>query len=497
MVMLRKPSRVVLPTSVVLVLGVIGAVAGMAAEVEPHGHAAHVDPFSFVLLQLAGVIVVAMVGRWGAARINQPSVLGELSIGVIVGNIGYWLGSPLFVLIMHFGEVEPLFAELWRTGLPIREVAASIFAPAQLMSGGIGTRVIDILTGPGASHWIVMGAALWMFSNLGVIVLLFMVGLESTVHDMLAVGLRALAVAVLGIAAPFLLGFGATQMLLPDAPTTVDLFLGATLSATSVGITARVFKDLGKLQMPEAKVILGAAVIDDILGLIILAIVVGIVASGGVQLGAVIRIGGFSAVFLGVVILFGERLVKAVIPLMRALDPANLRLLFPLCLACALAWMASQIELATIVGAFAAGLILNEEFFPESDGEKTATIGEVMHPLEAIFAPVFFVLMGMQVNLETFGSLSTIGMALALTVAAVVGKLVAGIPAGAGVDRVSVGIGMIPRGEVGLIFASIGKGLGVVTDALFSAVVIMVILTTLMAPLLLKWSLSRGSRLAL
>ena len=471
---------------------VIAAGCGAAwAAGDAHGGGVHVDPFAFVLLELAAVIITAMIGRWAAAATHQPAVLGELLIGVIAGNVGYWLGQPLFVLVMHLGEAQPMFAEIWTTGLPVREVAAHVFSGAQLAPGGIGEQIVGILTGPGSSHLVTMTIALWMFSNLGVILLLFMVGLESTVSEMLAVGPRALAVAIVGIVAPFALGFFATEVLLPGAPVTVALFMGATLSATSVGITARVFKDLNRLQTPEAKIILGAAVIDDILGLIILAIVVGIVASGGIELGAVARIGLLSVVFLGVVIVFGERIVQALIPAMTALDRRNLKLLFPLALAFALSWLASKIELATIVGAFAAGLILNEKNFPKQEGQHGGTMEELIHPLEAIFAPVFFVLMGMQVNLATFTSMETIGIALALTVTAIVGKLLAGVPSGKDVDRLSVGIGMVPRGEVGLIFAGVGKALGVVDEGLFSAVVIMVIVTTLLAPLLLKWSLSR------
>ncbi len=484
--------RALLAVAVVALAVVAGRTFVWAAsDAQGGGGGAHVDPFSFVLLELAAIIVVSMIGRWAAAAANQPSVLGELLVGVVIGNLGYWLGRPLFILVMHLGETQPLFAQIWTTGLPIREVATRVFSAAQLAPGGLGAQVVSILTGPESSALVVMTVALWLFSNLGVILLLFMVGLESTVHEMLAVGPRALAVAIIGIVAPFALGFFATEVLLAGAGVTVGLFMGATLSATSVGITARVFKDMNKLQTPEARVILGAAVIDDILGLIILAIVVGIAASGGIQLGAVARIAVLSAAFLGVILVFGERMVRALIPLMTALDRRNLKLLFPLALAFALSWLASKIELATIVGAFAAGLILNEEHFAKENGKPGGTIEAVVHPLEAVFAPVFFVLMGMQVNLATFASTETIGIALALTVVATVGKLLAGLPAGKGVDRLSVGIGMVPRGEVGLIFASIGKGLGVVDEGLFSAVVIMVIVTTLLAPPLLKWSMAR------
>src|SRR5262249_10290209 len=155
--------------------------------------------------------------------------------------------------------------------------------------------------------------SLWLFSNFGVTLLLFMVGLESTVPEMLAVGRRALAVAVVGIVAPFALGFAPSRLLLSGAPLTLYPFLCAPVRATSVGITARVFRDLGRLQSPEARVILGAAVIDDILGLVVLAIVVGIVATGSVQLGDVARISGLSVLFLGGVLLFGERIVRRLV----------------------------------------------------------------------------------------------------------------------------------------------------------------------------------------
>ena len=271
----------------------------------------------------------------------------------------------------------------------------------------------------------------------------------------------------------------------------VHLFVAAVMCATSVGITARVFKDFDRLQTREAKVILGAAVIDDVLGLIILAVVVGIVASGTVQLLEVGRIILLASLFMGVVILFGERFVRLCIPVFSAVDKHHTKVLFPLGLCFFMAWLANQIELATIVGAFAAGLILNEEHFDKYSDEKL-TMEESLKPGEAIFAPIFFVLMGMQVNLESFLDPAVIWLALAFTVAGLIGKLVSGLPAGADVDRLSVGIGMVPRGEVGLIMASVGKGLGVMSGAVFTAIVMAIIVTTLIAPMGLKWSLFRN-----
>jgi Kef-type K+ transport system membrane component KefB len=247
------------------------------------------------------------------------------------------------------------------------------------------------------------------------------------------------------------------------------------------------------LQTKEAKLILGAAVIDDILGLIVLAVVIGIVTTGTFQVGQLVKISASSAIFLGIVVFVGSRFMPSLIAFFGRMEQRNLSLLFSLVLAFFVAWAANMIGLATIVGAFAAGLILNEEHLASQPEPQPSPL-KILEPLESLFAPIFFVLMGMQVNLASFLQPGTLAIAGALIVAAIVGKVVSGFVAGKGVDKVSVGIGMVPRGEVGLIFASIGKGLGVITGALFSAVVIMVIMTTLITPLALKWSLFRGPR---
>jgi Kef-type K+ transport system membrane component KefB len=459
-------------------------------ESEQHD-AGHSDPFSFILIELAVIILVAIIGRWAAIRFDQPAVLGELLIGVILGNVAYWLGSPLSFFIMHLSDAGQIFDRIWLTGGTVLDAAKYIFPASELEPGGMGQRLVQIMTGPGANKFIIMGFSLWLFSNLGVIILLFMVGLESSVKEMLEVGPTATKVAIIGVVCPFILGLMASIWLLPDSGSPVHLFLAATFCATSVGITARVFKDLNKIQTNEAKIILGAAVVDDILALVILAIVVGIVTTGGIKLFEVGRILLFSIIFLGVIIIYGERFIRWVLPYVSVLDRNNSKLLFPLALAFLLAWLSNLIELAAIVGAFAAGLILEDDQFAMHEDTKT-TMEETIKPLETIFAPIFFVLMGMQVNLSTFLEKETLWLSLAFIVVAMLGKIVAGIPAGKGTDRTTVGIGMLPRGEVGLIFASIGKGLGVVTDSIFSAVVIMVIVTTLITPLLLKWSLTRN-----
>ena len=482
-------------------LWLTGATVAMLATGAAHAATAeggHADPFAPILLELAVVVLAAAVGRRAAGLVGQPAVLGELVIGVVIGNIGYWLGAPLFVLLMHFDEVTKVVAVAWNAPLSVAEAAAKVLPADALGPGTVGARVVAALSGDEGGRWVLMTLVVWLLSNLGVTLLLFMVGMESSVDELVGVGARALVVAVIGIAVPFALGYLTTTVLLPAAPVAVHLFVGATLSATSVGITARVFQDLRRLQSAEAKLILGAAVIDDVLGLIVLAVVAGVVATGGIHLGEVGRITLLSAAFMATVIFLGDRIAHRLALAFRRLEPTQTRLLFALTLAFLMGWLANLIGLATIVGAFAAGLIVSDTHFPARDEAQPS--GESVHalvaPLEQIFAPVFFLLMGMQVNLSTFARPGTLGMAAGLTVAAVAGKIVCGLAAGK-TDRLSVGLGMVPRGEVGLIFASVGKGLGVIDDALFSAVVIMVMVTTMMTPIALKWSLGRSPAAAL
>jgi Kef-type K+ transport system membrane component KefB len=482
-----RRGRLLLALAVLLLVGIARA-AG--AQDEAAATADHTDPFAFVVLGLASVVTIAMFGRWLAGRFRQPPVLGELVIGVLVGNVGYWLGLPLFAVVMHLGDARPVFREVWRSGEAVSVVAARVLGPESLEPGGVAAELLPLTIGPHGLPLVYAGFALSLFSVLGVLILAFMVGLQSSVAELRKVGGRASLVAVVGVAAPFVLGVVLGGWLLPEEGTSAHLFVAATLCATSVGITARVLKDLGKVQTAEARVILGAALIDDVLGLLLLAVVAGIAATGSVDPVEVARLSGLSVLFLGVVLLFGERIARGAAHIFERLDREGGKLLFPLALAFSLAWVADLIQLASIVGAFAGGLIISEEYFAK--GSRGWKIEDLVAPLETIFAPVFFVLMGMQVNLASFADPSTLILAGAFTAAAIVGKLVAGLPAGRGVDRLSVGMGMVPRGEVGLIFASIGKTMGVVGDAVFSAIVIMVIMTTFVTPIALRWTMRRA-----
>ena len=294
---------------------------------------------------------------------------------------------------------------------------------------------------------------------------------------------------------------------MPDSPTLAHLFVGATLSATSVGITARVLRDLGMVQTREGQIILGAAVMDDILGLVVLAVISGAVAAaatGGPGLSP-LAIGGIllrAILFLGITVGVGHLLSQPIVRLAARTGQHGILLVFGLALCFSLAFAAELIGLADIIGAFAAGLMLD----PFGEGIRTrkeeATLSELMHPLTSLFVPLFFVLMGIQVHLGSLASPNILTLGAVLILCALAGKLACALGVvGRGVNRLAVGIGMIPRGEVGLIFAGIGasltlQGEPVLSQGAFSAIVLMVLVTTLLAPVGLRWAFRRSRQSA-
>lgn len=400
--------------------------------------------FANALMALALVLSLAKLGGHVAQRFNQPAVLGELMAGVALGNL-----DLLGVHGLDFLGTDPFLKSL---------------------------------------------------AELGVVLLLFEVGLESTVQQMAKVGGSALLAAVLGVILPFALGFGLSALLMPEASLYVDLFIGATLTATSVGITARVLKDLGEHQSPEARVILGAAVIDDVLGLVILAAVSGIIqaADQGVaaEAGPILLIIGKAVLFLGGAVGLGVKLTPWLYRQAAKLRGTHVLLGVSLAFCFGLSWLASVVGLAPIVGAFAAGLVLEGALYTPFVARGEHQLEELIHPVVAFLAPIFFVTMGVHVDLATFADPSVLGLAGGLLVAAFVGKLACGLGVlDRSIRRLPVALGMAPRGEVGLIFAFVGKSLGVVTEELFSVIVLMVMLTTLVTPPVLAWLL-RGERKA-
>jgi Kef-type K+ transport system membrane component KefB len=405
-----------------------------------------------VLAGLAVMLIVAKLGGEVLERIGQPAVLGELIGGIIIGNLVIW----------GFTAAEPL-----KTNSIIAALA-----------------------------------------EIGVIILLFEVGLESDLKEMMEVGWSSLLVAVLGVIAPFFLGWGVSAYFIPNEPRLVHIFIGATLCATSVGITARVFKDIGKLATREARIILGAAVIDDVLGLLILAVVAGAISR--VSTGAALSfvdiglIAGKALVFLVGSIAVGHFVMPQLLRGAGRLETRGVLLTLAICFCLFLSWVAAKVGLAPIVGAFAAGLVLDDVHYKPTRARKERELGELLQPVSTVLVPIFFVLMGLKVDLRLFARMDILGFALTLTVAAIVGKQVCSLGVlQRGTNRLAIGLGMIPRGEVGLIFAGIGATLmlpnsagviePVINAATFGAVVIMVIITTLVTPPLLKWALVRRS----
>ena len=425
--------------------------------------AAHEDPVAPLLLALIVILTAAKAGGELFERLGMPAVLGELVAGIILGN--------LVLINPAWSFLEPLRAT-----------------------------IIE-------AHWAVIVDGL---ARLGVIILLFEVGLESTVKGMMKVGTSSFIVAVLGVAVPAILGFGVSWLLIREIPPQlaaivppafsihyIHLFIGCVLCATSVGLTARVFQDMGRLHTKEAQIILGAAVIDDVLGLIVLAVVSGIVSAAELgqafEIGSIFRIIGVSILFLGGALAIGTFLIPKLMKQLAKLRTSGIMFISSLLLAFLLSYLAGIAGLAGIVGAFAAGLLLEKVHF--QGFRDDIDIFTLIKPVATFLVPIFFVLMGIQVHLESFGNVSVLGLAAGITVAAIIGKQVCAYGAiEKGLDRTSIGVGMIPRGEVGLIFASIGRSLNVIDSSTFSAVVIMVIVTTLVTPPLLKITISRWDK---
>jgi Kef-type K+ transport system membrane component KefB len=311
---------------------------------------------------------------------------------------------------------------------------------------------------------------------------------------MRVVGADSLRVAVIGVVAPVTLGFAVTLFLRPDLALNSDLFIAATLAATSVGITANVLQEMGRDKSREGHIIIGAAVGDDILGLVLLAVVSGIIVSGSVNIAEIATVIMVSSLFLVAAATLGPGIVRFAASVLGRLDIVEAKMFTSYLFVMLLAWMANLAGLATIIGAFAAGIVLHDSYFREHAGEKeerVVSIRELIMPLEVILVPIFFILIGIQVKLETFFSWPVVTLAGGLLIAAIVGKLLCGLGSFQPGSRWVIGIGMIPRGEVGLVFAAIGRTLGVIDDSIFAAIALMVIVTTVIAPPWLKLALSR------
>jgi Kef-type K+ transport system membrane component KefB len=373
-----------------------------------------------VALVVAIVLVVAKVAGELALRVKQPPVLGELVAGIVLGAI-----------------------------------------PSQFSRDVAADGSIDLL------------------AQIGVLLLLFEVGLESTVRDLLAVGAAAARVAIFGTIGSFLFGIGCAQLALHDASLGTKVFVGASITATSIGITARVFKDLGLARSPEARTILGAAVLDDVLGLVLLALVTGWLRDQAASTGSLVLLATKTIVVLGLAIAVGLKVTPRIFNAATRLRAPGVLLGLGLAFCFFFAWGADKLGLAPIIGAFAAGLVLEEQ----------KGLAPLVEPLAHFLVPIFFVVMGARADVRTFADPHTLVLALVLVAAAILGKLACAAGPSKGTNRLAVAIGMIPRGEVTLIYASLGLSLHVIENGTYSAIVLAVAVTTLVTPTALKWSL--------
>lgn len=445
----------------------------------------HFDPVSLIIFWVTTIYSLSVIGQFFAKKIGQPSVLGELLMGIIVGNICYYFRVPEMLLLREGSGIFNILPDLLANKSLVSSLTQDI--------GGVPKfhLIQQALIGPHGADLLNTAYVLDVFSRFGIIYLLFLVGLETSWIELKKVGKPAMLVASIGVIAPMLLGFLVFLTLFVQNGFQTNVFIAATLSATSVGITARVLQDLKKLNTKEAKIILGAAMIDDVLGLFILALVSSLVLQGHLSAWGLMQIVFSSCLFFITTLALGPGLVKQLVRLTGFLELWEAKLVIAFLFIMLLSWLASLLNLSTIIGAFTAGVILNDALFDEHQHGKTttSTIKELIAPLQFLLAPLFFFLMGVQVKLESFLSVEVLWISVLLSIVAIIGKLLGGLVAGKKVNRMFIGVGMIPRGEVGLIFASMGRSIGVVNDQMFSAIVVMVVVTTVIAPPWMKWCL--------
>ncbi|HXE67034.1 MAG TPA: cation:proton antiporter [Rhodanobacteraceae bacterium] len=340
----------------------------------------------------------------------------------------------------------------------------------------VGQIVIGCVIGPSVLGWVTPGEPLEVLSEIGVVLLLFSVGLETRLDDVKRVGGSAFAVGVIGVIIPFVAGAFWAHSIGPDWPR--SLFVAAAFVATSAGITAAVLKQMGALRRTESRVILGAAVIDDILAMLLLGVVVAIQAGGTLRVGSLLVVAGEAVGFVLVVGWFGTLMMRRGSKwLERSRNPMS-PLLVVLVLCLGLAWVATRFGLAAIIGAFLAGMIASET-------RQRVQLEEQMQPLLALLTPFFFVLTGAKVDLAKLASGEALWLLLVATLLALATKLAGGWLGALRLGPRSaliVGVGMIPRGEVGIVVAALGLSAGVFGDLIYAVIIAMSLLTSIIAP---------------
>ena len=411
-----------------------------------------------VLLSLVVIYLASKIGGELSNRVGLPPVLGELVGGVIVGVSALDLlvfpeggGNASNSVIMNFIQAT--------AGLNQQEAVATFAAQSEVIS---------------------------VLAELGVVILLFEIGLESNLKELMAVGIQATVVAVVGVAVPFAAGT-VGLMTFFGISAVPAIFAGAALTATSIGITSKVLSELGSLSSKEGQIILGAAVIDDVLGIIVLAVVASLAKTGEIDVTNVIYLIISAAGFLLGAILLGNVFNKSFVAVVERLKTRGELVIPALIFAFVMAYLAAAIHLEAILGAFAAGLVLDET-------DKRRELEKQVVPIADMLVPIFFVTVGAKTDLGVLNPAipsNREGLAIAsfLIAIAIVGKVVTGLAVFGqpGINRLAIGVGMIPRGEVGLVFAGVGSASGALSKPLEAAIIMMVILTTFLAPPLLRF----------
>lgn len=415
--------------------------------------------FSETILWIAILLLFARVGgfikRWG-----QPRLIGEVIMGIILGNL-------------------ILFGIPWFQGVQENETIAFL-------------------------------------AELGVVLLLFQAGLESNLEGMKKTGVRAILVACAGALFPFALGaFVAAPLLLPEEPFTTHLFIGAALTATSVGIAAQLFKHYGLIRSREAQIVLGAAVMDDVLGMVLLPVLMAMVTAGALTAWLIGSMALQAIVFLFGSVILGHIASPYISRFFSLIDPGSgTKFTIAICTCLVFAALAGIIGIAPIIGAFAAGLFLDPVHFNTFRHKKTLRelknisnklsdkdrevlestlhhyeekeVEDLIDPLARLMVPLFFITIGMAVDARLLFNPETILIAVAIFAVAIVARMSAAYLAGPGSDKKVIGVSLIPNGEVGLVYAALGRELGVVNDEVFAIVITVMVLSTILAPLVLN-----------
>ena len=412
-----------------------------------------------VLLSLVFIYLASKLGGELSKLVDLPPVLGELVAGVVVGV------SALHLLV--FPETGAVASD--SVVMTILQQIAGLSPESVGEVFSIQSEVISVL------------------AELGVIILLFEIGLESDLRELQKVGVRAAIVAVVGVVAPFVAGT-VGLILIFGMPTIPAVFAGAALTATSIGITSKVLSELGQLKSTEGQIIVGAAVIDDVLGIIVLAVVASLAKTGDVDIANLVYLIVSATAFLLGSIFLGKFFNKSFVAIAEKLQTRGKLVIPALIFAFSMAFLANAIHLEAILGAFAAGLVLDET-------DKRKELDQQVIPIADILVPIFFVSVGAKVDLSVLNPTNVdnrqgLIIAAFLIVVAIIGKVITGwaIIGKEKINRLAIGIGMIPRGEVGLVFAGIGAASGVLDKPLQAAIIIMVILTTFVAPPLLRFA---------